>query len=247
MEVVILAGGKGTRMGKQTELIPKPMITIGGLPILLHIMNYYIKWGADRFIICCGYKGEYIRSFFSDKEDRCVPVDRYTSETIYRNAKVLLADTGLETGTASRLKKIRHLITEECFFLTYGDGVSDVDINNLLIHHNESHKLITISVIHPKERFGVVKLNENNEVIKFQEKTENSDIWINGGYMAVSKKMLDCILADDDSFESDSLPRLAMNNMVSAYRHLGFWQCMDTENERSELEKIWRNGNAPWL
>lgn len=246
MEIVILAGGKGTRMGEQTEKVPKPMICVGDKPMLLHLVDYYMYWGATRFVICCGYKYEYIQQYFSCVSRDVWTVDKNTVGVTYKNTEVLLVNTGMDTGTAGRIKKIRNYLREKCFHLTYGDGLSSINISELIKEHFNSNRSVTITAVHPRERFGLMILDDN-KVIKFQEKNKRSDVWINGGFMIINTNVFDYIRETDVSFEYDVLPRIVEKELVGAYKHSGFWQCMDTEDEKKELDKIWATGNAPWL
>lgn len=246
MEVVILAGGKGTRMGEQTEKIPKPMISVGSSPILIHIMDYYVSWGARKFVICCGYKLEYIRKFFRDISELCEKVDDYTIKTTYKNTSVYLVDTGIETGTAGRIFRIRKYLSGDMFYLTYGDGVSDINLVELKKEHVSSKRMVTISAVHPKERFGIVQFDDGNKVISFQEKIKRSEVWINGGFMLLDTTVFNYFNDSDNSFEYDILPQLVDKELVGVYRHSGFWQCMDTENERKDLEKILEAREISW-
>ena len=247
MEVVILAGGKGTRMGEQTEKVPKPMICVGSSPILIHIMEYYLSWGARKFVICCGYKSEYIRQYFSTISKFCEKIDNYTVKAVYKNANVYLVDTGLETGTAGRIIRIRKYLSEDMFYLTYGDGVSDINQVELKKEHVSSKRLVTISAVHPRERFGVIQFDDGNKVLSFQEKMKRSDVWINGGFMLLDTAVFHYFNDSDSSFEYDTLPRLVDKESVGVYQHSGFWQCVDTENERKELEKILETQDIPWI
>ena len=247
MEIVILAGGKGTRMGDQTKEIPKPMMCIGNKPILLHIMDYYLRWGATKFIICCGYKQEYIKQYFEKLCKNSEQVDDITTRTIYEKKDVLLIDTGIDTGTAGRIATCIKYIEENNFYLTYGDGLSDVDISKLTKEHLISARDITLSAVNPQERFGIIQFDGDNKVIDFQEKSKRTDVWINGGFMIVDRKVFNHIREDDVSFEYDVLPRLVKEGVVGAYKHYGFWQCMDTEDEKKKLEHICRQEKKPWL
>ena len=247
MEIVILAGGKGTRMGDQTKEIPKPMICIGNKPILLHIMDYYLRWGATKYIICCGYKFEYIRQYFEKISENVVKVDDTTTKVTYKKKVVLLVDTGLNVGTAGRIAACKKYIEEDNFYLTYGDGLSDVNISKLAQEHFTSNRSITISAVNPRERFGIIQFDDDNKVINFQEKIKRTDVWINGGFMIVGRNVFKYIKENDVSFEYDVLPRLVPADLVGAYKHCGFWKCMDTEDEKKELEHICGQEKIPWL
>ena len=247
MEVVILAGGYGSRMGSATENLPKPMITLGGKPILLHIIDYYLLWGANRFIICCGYKMNCIQSFFADRGYQIDCASDLDVVVKYRGADLILADTGLDSGTAQRVVRVKEHISGEHFFLTYGDGLSDVDLDSLLNVHLDSDAMATITAVHPKERFGVVRFDNDHRIVSFQEKAQRSDMWINGGFMALKSAFFEKVSAEDQSLEYDCFPRLAAEHAMAVYCHTGFWQCMDTIDERNTLEALVHGGQAPWI
>jgi glucose-1-phosphate cytidylyltransferase len=246
MEAVILAGGMGTRMGSLTEKIPKPMVELCGKPIIIHLIDYLRKHGIDTFILCCGYK---IDSFFAflDEIGLLVEVADGYREVKYNDCTVIIADTGLMSGTAARIEKIKHLIKNERFILTYGDGLADVDINQLMNTHLTSGLCATITAVHPKERFGVLSFDEDNRVVEFQEKKQISNRWINGGFILFEKRFFDYLYQDDDSLEYDCLPRLVQNMEIGVYCHTGFWQCMDNIEEKKMLEELIMNGVAPWM
>jgi glucose-1-phosphate cytidylyltransferase len=252
VKVVILAGGFGTRISEESHLIPKPMITIGDKPILWHIMKYYSSFGHNEFIVLAGYKQyvikEYFNNYFLHNSD--VTFD-YISEykLIVHNHKnekwkVTVLDTGLTTMTAGRLLRAKEYLPDK-FFLTYGDGVSDVDLVNLLKQHDEDKTLLTLTAIKPKGRFGVLEFNKQR-ITSFREKSSNDESWINGGFMVVEKKVLDYIDADSDILEQHVFDRLVKNHNISAFKHYGFWQCMDTLRDREKLEELVRQEVAPW-
>lgn len=254
MKVVILAGGKGTRISEESRLRPKPMVEIGGRPILWHIMSHYASFGFTEFIVCCGYKGHMIKEYFVDYyqhnsqleirlKDGAVQVLRGSSEPW----KVTLVDTGLETLTAGRILRAQSYIGEEPFMLTYGDGVSDVDLHKLLRFHREQKKTVTISTTQPVGRFGTLKLDEKtNQVRGFREKAREDQSWVNIGYMVMEPSVYDYL--GDGSMMLETLPfeRLAGDGQMAAYRHMGFWSPMDTVHDREYLEQLWNSGAAPW-
>ena len=221
MKVVILAGGYGTRISEYTRFIPKPMIRIKGLPILVHIMRHYSKFGFNEFVIALGYKGSVIRNYFKKKKF---------------NWKINLIDTGKNTMTGGRLKKISKYLNEKNFFLTYGDGLSNVNITKLLKFHKNNKKLITVTAVRPPARFGALKL-KGNSVIYFKEKSRMDEGWINGGFFVVSKKFLSFIINDKTYLEREPLEKAAKLKELSAYRHNGFWQCVDTMRDLISINK----------
>ena len=252
MKAVILAGGFGTRIAEETHLKPKPMIEIGGKPILWHILKIYSTYNINEFIICCGYKGylikEYFANYFLHNSD--VTFDLASNNTLIHQAnsepwKVTLVETGEKTQTAGRLLKVKKYLNDEPFAFTYGDGVSDINLHNLISHHNKSNKLVTLTAIKPPGRYGAIKL-KGNSVISFQEKPHGEQAWINGGFFIVDYSAIDFIKDFDQSWEFDILPKIASNNNLSAYLHDGFWLPMDTLRDKQKLEKLWENNNAPW-
>jgi len=254
MKVVILAGGRGTRISEETEVLPKPMVEIGGKPILWHIMKIYSSYGFNEFIICLGYKGylvkEYFSHYFTHMSD--ITIDLSKNETkIHVTAsepwKITLVDTGLSTMTGGRLKRVQKYIGGAPFLLTYGDGLSDVDIRKLADFHKESKSLVTLTAIQNTGRFGVLDLNSKAEVVSFLEKPKDEAGWINGGFFVLEPKVFDFIPPDDTVvWEREPLENLAKSGKLSAYRHKGFWSCMDTLRDKLELERIWQSGKAPW-
>lgn len=252
MKAVILAGGFGTRIAEETHLKPKPMIEIGGKPILWHILKIYSAYNINEFIICCGYKGylikEYFANYFLHNSD--VTFDLTSNKTLIHQAnsepwKVTLVETGEKTQTAGRLLKVKKYLNNEPFAFTYGDGVSDINLNNLISHHNKSNKLVTLTAIKPPGRYGAIKL-KGNSVLSFQEKPQGDQAWINGGFFMVDYSAIDFITDFDQSWEFDILPKIASNNNLSAYLHNGFWLPMDTLRDKQKLEKLWENNDAPW-
>ena len=253
MKVVILAGGFGTRLSEETHLKPKPMVEIGGKPILWHIMKIYSAYGFNEFIICLGYKGYIIKEFFANyflyMAD--VTIDLGTNSIEVHNAKaepwkVTLVDTGLCTQTGGRIKRIQPYIGNETFMLTYGDGVADVDIKKLLEFHKSHGKYATVTAVQPPGRFGGLILNSGNQVLAFKEKPKGDGAWINGGFFVLEPQVFDYIEGDDTPWEAEPLMRLAEEGQLMAYKHTGFWQCMDTLRDKKYLEKLWDSGKAPW-
>ena len=245
MKVVILAGGFGTRITEESHLKPKPMIGIGERPILWHIMKEYSHYGFNEFIICLGYKGYVIKEFFSDYflHTSDVTFDLAKNEmTVHDNFsepwKVTLVDTGLNT--------IQKYIGNEPFMLTYGDGVSSVNINKLLEFHKKQGKIATLTAINAGQRFGVLDINDNNEIKSFREKNDEDGSMINGGYMVLEPEVFRYIEDDKTVFEKEPLEKLAKNGQLSAYKHDGFWKCMDTLRDKNQLEEMWEKGEAPW-
>ncbi len=253
MKVVILAGGFGTRITEESHLKPKPMIGIGERPILWHIMKEYSHYGFNEFIICLGYKGYVIKEFFSDYflHTSDVTFDLAKNEmTVHDNFsepwKVTLVDTGLNTMTGGRIKRIQKYIGNEPFMLTYGDGVSSVNINKLLEFHKKQGKIATLTAINAGQRFGVLDINDNNEIKSFREKNDEDGSMINGGYMVLEPEVFRYIEDDKTVFEKEPLEKLAKNGQLSAYKHDGFWKCMDTLRDKNQLEEMWEKGEAPW-
>ena len=251
MQCVILAGGFGTRISEETHQIPKPMIQIGGKPILWHIMKYYSSFGISEFIICGGYKAyvikEYFANYFLHSQDMTVDLKTNSVQFMNNTAedwKVTIIDTGLNTMTGGRLKKIKHLI-KGTFCMTYGDGVSDVDITKLISHHQVTGKKATMTVTQPAGRFGAVNL-EGAKVTEFVEKPKGDGGWINCGFFVLEESTLDFVSEDSDVWEKGPLERLAAKGELNAFKHLGFWEAMDTLRDKNHLEGLWDNGNAPW-
>ena len=254
MKVVILAGGRGTRISEESDLKPKPMIEIGGAPILWHIMKYYSSFGYHEFIICCGYKGHVIKEYFADyylhRSDVTFDFSAKNRMTVHQNVaepwKVTLVDTGLNTQTGARVKRVHDYVGNEPFMLTYGDGVSDVDLSALLRQHKESGNEVTITGVQPGGRFGVMEI-AGQTVTGFREKAREDGGWINGGFMVVEPKIFDILDEDEDCIlERQPMETLAAEGRLGVYKHTGFWQCMDTQRDKIWLEARWRENTAPW-
>jgi glucose-1-phosphate cytidylyltransferase len=254
MKVVILAGGFGTRISEESHLLPKPMIEIGEKPILWHIMKNYYKFGYDDFIICLGYKGYVIKEYFSQyylhNSDVTFDFSCENEMIVHNNFaeswKVTLIDTALNTKTGGRIKRIQKYTGDNPFLLTYGDGVSDVDINELVDFHCKHGKIATVTAIQPGGRFGVLKIESNDCISEFTEKSKTDGGWINGGFMVLNPEIFDYIEGDETVFERDPLEQLAHKEQLVAFKHSGFWQCMDTMRDKILLEELWRSDAAPW-
>lgn len=253
MKAVILAGGFGTRISEESYLKPKPMIEIGEKPILWHIMKLYSYYGINEFIVCAGYKQHLIKQWFADYyiHNSDITFDFTNGQEMQvhsRHAepwKVTIIDTGLNTMTGGRIKRIKDYIGNEPFCLTYGDGVSDVDIKKLIEFHNERGTFATITTIRPKGRFGIIDI-ENGMAMSFREKSQEDTGWVNGGYMVLQPEIFNYIEGDSTIFEHEPLEKLAEERQLSCYKHYGFWQCMDTKRDKDQLEEMWENQNAPW-
>lgn len=253
MKVVIWAGGLGTRISEESHLRPKPMIEIGGMPILWHIMKIYSHYGFNDFIICLGYKQYIVKEFFANyflyNSDITFDLKNNSMEVLSDHVdpwKVTLVDTGLNTMTGGRLKRVKDYIGNHPFLLTYGDGVSDININELVKFHQSHGKLATLTTVNIAQMKGVLEVNGNNDVESFREKFDEDASLINGGFMVLQPEVLDYIEGDDTMFEQEPLRRLAAERQLKSYYHQGFWQCMDTQREKQKLEVLWASGNAPW-
>lgn len=254
MKVVILAGGYGTRISEESHLKPKPMIEIGEKPILWHIMKHYSHYGFSEFIICLGYKGNLIKEYFANYflygADVTFDMRYGNNMQVHTNMsepwKVTLVNTGLDTMTGGRLKRVKDYLQNDTFMLTYGDGVSDVNITELLEYHKTHGKLATVTAVQPGGRYGVLGVNEDATVLEFIEKPNTLDVWINGGFFVLEPKVLDYLEGDNTVFEQGPLSALAKEGQISAFKHAGFWQCMDNQRDKHQLEKLWESGKAPW-
>ena len=254
MKAVILAGGFGTRLSEETIIKPKPMVEIGGKPILWHIMKIYSSHGIDDFIICCGYKGYVIKEYFANYFLHLSDVTFDLKENrmkVHQNGvepwRVTLIDTGETTMTGGRLKRVRDYIGDETFCLTYGDGVCDVDIGRLIKFHKQRGQLATLTAVQPPGRFGSLQLGPDSSTIcTFTEKPVGEGGWVNGGYFVLEPQVIDRIDGDDTTWEREPLEWLARDGMISAYKHHGFWQPMDTLRDKNHLEELWSSGRAPW-
>ncbi|MCC0655730.1 glucose-1-phosphate cytidylyltransferase [Clostridioides sp. ES-S-0123-01] len=253
MKVVILAGGFGTRISEESHLKPKPMIEIGDMPILWHIMKSYSAYGYNDFVICCGYKAYAIKQYFADyylhSSDVTFDFTNENKMEIHDNFaepwKVTLVDTGLNTMTGGRVKRIQKYIGDETFMLTYGDGVSDLNIDKLVTFHRQHGKIATMTAVQPEGRFGVLDI-ENNRIHAFREKSKDDSGFINAGFMVLEPDIFDYIDGDNSIFEREPLEKIAEQGKLMAYKHFGFWQCMDTQRDKMFLEKLWQDGKAPW-
>jgi len=253
MKVGILAGGHGTRLAEETEIKPKPMVEIGGRPILWHIMMHYSCYGYDNFVIALGYKGEVIKRYMVDYCSlnsnltvnlRAGRVDTHDNEGI-QDWTIELIDTGLNTMTGGRIKRLQPYMNNETFMLTWGDGVSTVNLDKLLAFHRNHGRLITMTAVRPPARYGHMEF-EGDRIREFTEKPQTAEGWINGAFFVVEPQVFDYIDGDDTQFEKEPLERLAADGELMAYRHDGFWQCMDTRRDKYVLEKMWESGQAPW-
>lgn len=254
MKVVIFAGGKGTRIAEESHLKPKPMIEIGGKPILWHIMKIYQQAGYNEFVICLGYKGhlikEYFINYFMHNSDITIDLKDNSTEVHSAQAepfKVTLVDTGLETMTAGRLKQVQKYVGNKNFMLTYGDGVADVDINALVEFHEKSGKICTMTATQPASRFGILDIDSNNNVNAFKEKPSDESTWINGGFFVLTPKVFDYLHddADDIMWERQPLEDLTKDRQLNVFKHKGFWKCMDTMRDKEDLEELWLK-NPKW-
>jgi len=252
MKVVILAGGRGTRIAEESEIRPKPMINIGGKPVLWHIMKIYSAHGLHDFVICCGYKGyiikEYFAHYFLHMSDVTFDMQNNGMQVHQKKAepwRVTLVDTGEETETGGRLKRIRNYLNDDEFCFTYGDGLADVNITALIQFHRGQGTLASLTAVRPPGRFGALNLEEAR-IRGFQEKPPGDSAWVNGGFFVLSPEIFDYIDGDRTIWERDPMERLAEEGNLSAYFHRGFWQCMDTLRDKIRLEELWAGGNAPW-
>jgi glucose-1-phosphate cytidylyltransferase len=253
MKVVILAGGFGTRLSEETVLKPKPMVEIGGMPILWHIMKIYSHYGFNEFIICLGYKGfvikEYFANYFLHRSDITLNLDN-NQMVVHNNScepwQVTLIDTGLNTMTGGRIKRIQKYVGNEAFMVTYGDGVADVNIRNVLKYHKSKGKLATVTAAQPSGRFGALKIDKENNVIEFREKPDGDGTWVNAGFFVLEPGVFNYLTDDSTIFEREPLENLAKNNELIAYHHKGFWLPMDKLSDKITLEELWAKNKAEW-
>ena len=251
--VVILAGGRGTRLMEETTVVPKPMVTVGGKPILWHIMQCYARYGFRHFIVCLGYKGYVIKEYFLDllkhtsslKINASAGTTEYLTESI-ADWDIALIETGEHSLTGTRLRAVKEHIEAPHFCLTYGDGVANIPLDKELAFHLAHERIGTVAAVHPPSRFGTLELNGDGQVLSFQEKEPLHHDYINGGFFIFKREFLDRLPAGNHSLESEPLTQLARDGQLCAYRHQGFWQCMDTMRDREMLEKIYESGQAPW-
>lgn len=255
MKVVIFAGGMGTRISEETGTRPKPMVDIGGKPILWHIMKIYSHYGFNEFIICLGYKGyvikEYFKNYFLYNSDMTIDIKNNNVEVHYTDTesfKVTLIDTGLNTYTAGRLKQVQKYVGNEDFMLTYGDGVCNVDINELVKFHKNHNKIATVTSIRQDARFGGLDVAPNGDVLSFKEKTKDEGKWINGGFFVLSKNVFKYLDGDVSNimWEDEPMEHLTKDKQLTSFQHKGFWKCMDALRDKNELEKLWNTDNAKW-
>ena len=252
MKVIILAGGFGTRLSEYTESTPKPMVTVGGKPILWHIMNTYAKFDHKNFYVALGYKADVIKEYFLNyralNSDFTVNLSNGSIVEHQQDAvdwKVSLVDTGLNSMTGGRVKRMQNFIGNEPFLLTYGDGVSDIDIDSLVKFHKSHGKMVTVSAVHPGARFGELDI-DSSVVTSFKEKPQVTQGWINGGYFVIEPEFFNLIEGDNTILEKEPLEKVAQMGELMSYQHDGFWQCMDTKRDRDSLEDLWKAGSAPW-
>ncbi|MGB2578778.1 glucose-1-phosphate cytidylyltransferase [Elusimicrobium simillimum] len=253
MKIVLLAGGFGTRISEESELKPKPMIEIGGKPVLWHIMKIYSQYGFNEFIVLCGYKSYIIKEYFSNyfMHQSDFTIDMNNNSVKYHNCnaekwKITVLDTGLNTMTGGRVKRAQDYIGNEPFMLTYGDGVADIDINKLLEHHKSSKKLATVTAVQPMGRFGALNITDDNTVTSFMEKPVGDGNWINGGFFVLQPEVFDYIAGDTTILEREPLESIAAKGQLTAYKHHGFWRPMDALRDKKDLEALWDSGNPPW-
>ncbi|QES89203.1 glucose-1-phosphate cytidylyltransferase [Rhizosphaericola mali] len=254
MKVVILAGGLGTRLSEETGVRPKPMVEIGGMPILWHIMKIYSQYGFNDFVICLGYKGHVIKEYFANyflyKSDVTIDLEKnsiYTHGTNAEPWRITLVDTGDDSMTGGRIKRIEPYVNGEPFFLTYGDGVANIDVKSLLEFHQKNAATCTVTAVQPTGRFGALNIQEDNKVYAFAEKPKGDGIWINGGYFVCQPEIFNYIQEGDATiWERAPLENLASENQMAAYKHNGFWRPMDTLKDKMDLNELWNEGKAPW-
>ena len=252
MKAVILAGGFGTRISEETQFKPKPMIEIGGMPLLWHIMKSYSTYNINDFVICCGYKGymikEYFANYFLHMSDVTFDIKNNKMNVHKKFGEpwnVTLVDTGIDTQTGGRLKKIEEYLDDETFCFTYGDGISDIQIDQLVRFHNDNKTVATVTAVQPSARFGALDIREN-KVISFKEKPPGDGNWINGGYFVLEPSVFDYLGDNSTIWEEEPVENLTRDGQLSTYKHSGFWQPLDTLRDKNKLEELWSKGNAPW-
>ena len=254
MKVVILAGGRGSRLSEETSIKPKPMVEIGNYPILWHIMKIYSSYGYNDFVICCGYKGEIIKNYFVDYyiNNSDISVDlKNNSIQIHQNVcepwNVTLVDTGMVTNTAGRIMRIEKYVKNEPFMLTYGDGVSDVDLRKVADFHKRNGKIATITAAKPAGRWGAIRISDHEGLVdSFQEKEKNNEAWVNSGFAVFEPQIFKYLTNEDEQLEREPYEKLVRDKQIDAYKHYGFWHAMDTVNDRNILQEYWNSGDAPW-
>ncbi|MHC5025014.1 MAG: glucose-1-phosphate cytidylyltransferase [Planctomycetota bacterium] len=252
MKVALLAGGVGTRLAEETEIRPKPMVEIGGRPILWHIMMHYARYGFGDFVIALGYKGEFIKKYFVDFSSfhsnitvNTLNADVHRHEGDRPDWRIDLIDTGLETLTGGRIKRLAPYLGNETFMLTWGDGVSNVNLDELLEFHRSHGRLVTVTAVHPPARFGHLMF-DGDRIVEFNEKPQTAEGWINGAFFVIEPGVFDYIDGDETQWEREPMERLAKDGELVAFRHRGFWQCMDTLRDKRLLQDLWESGQAPW-
>ena len=251
-KLVILAGGYGTRLGRFTKIKPKPMVDVGGIPIIIHIINIYKKYGVKKFIVCLGFKGEMIKNYFLKKFKKYkITTKKNITILKFRGIEFYLLNTGIKTTTGGRIRKIKKLVKDEkLFYLTYGDGLANINIKKLTNFHIKQNKIATVTVVKiqtPQERFGVVYFKKKNIVKSFLEKPNIKKIYINGGFFILSPKVINYIKSDNSRWETAPLQNIAKKKQLSAYKHNGFWKCMDTPRDKKILDDLWKKDKAPWI
>lgn len=252
MKVAILAGGVGSRLSEETVIKPKPMVEIGGIPILWHIMMHYAHYGFNEFVIALGYKGEYIKKYMVDyaRLNSNLSINMRTGEIEVSGGaapdwKVQLIDTGIPTNTGGRIKRLAPYLGNETFMLTWGDGVSNIDLHDLLAFHRSHGKLATLTAVRPPARFGHLDF-EGDQIVQFTEKPQTAEGWINGAFFVLEPEVMNYIAGDETQWEKEPLENLAADGQLMAYKHYSFWQCMDTLRDKLRLEELWQSGHAPW-
>ena len=253
MKVIILAGGYGSRLSEYTNSIPKPMVNISGKPIVLHIMEHFINYGFNNFYLAMGYKSDYIKNYFAtffnkkvDLTKKFICLENNQLNNQFKNCKVNLVETGLNTMTGGRLKKLQKYINKEDFFMTYGDGISNVNLYKLLKFHQKYKKIGTVTAVHPPARFGEMKIAKNNTVYEFKEKPLTSKSWINGGFFIFNYKFFSYLVNNSSILEKEPLENLSKKNQLKAFKHNGFWQCMDTKRDKDFLDDLYKSNNKQW-